>query len=255
LITSPNNCLDNVRVAAPCSVSWESMSGTNVVRFCDQCELHVYDFSQLTREEAESLVAGTEGRICGRLYRRADGTILTKDCPAGLRAIRRRVGRMATAAVAALLSLGANVFGQNITRASREGAGEQRATLKRTFLGRRPQEGHATFMGVVTDTQGSVIADAEVTITNEKTKHRRSVKSDADGQFKFGLLEPGSYTLSIESPGFETYAREHLSLHSNEELRFDVTLNVGATMGVILCEEPPSKGIVIDGVRISINED
>lgn len=253
-MTSPNNRLDRARVAAPCSVSWESMSGTNAVRFCDQCELHVYDFSQLTREEAESLVARTEGRICGRLYRRADGTILTKDCPVGLRAFRRRVGRMATAAVAALLSLGASVLGQNITRTSGEDAGEQRMTLKRTFLGGRPQEGRATFWGVVADPLGAAIADAEVTITNEKTKHQRSVKSSADGQFKFGLLEPGSYSLIIESPGFQTYTREHLSLHSNEELRFDVTLGAGE-MGVIVCEEPPSKGIVIDGIRISINED
>jgi hypothetical protein len=254
-MTSPKNLLDNARVASPCSASWESMSGTKAARFCEQCELHVYDFSQMTRAEAEALVARTEGRICGRLYRRADGTILTKDCPVGLRAFRRHVGRMATAAVAALLSLGASVLGRNITRASVEGAGDQRATLKRTFLGLPAQEGRATFQGIIEDSHGSVVAGATATLLNEKTKHKRTVTSDDEGQFKFGLLEPGIYMLTIESPGFQTYTHQHLSFHSNEEMRFDVTLEAGATMGLIICEQPPSKGIMIDGVRVSINED
>jgi hypothetical protein len=84
----------------------------------------------------------------------------------------------------------------------------------------------------------------------------RTVKTDAHGQFKLGLLEPGSYTVKITYPGFREFQREHLTLSSNQDLRFDVMLNVGsAVMGVLVCEEPPSKGIIIDGVRVSINED
>jgi hypothetical protein len=231
------------------------MTGTDAARFCDQCELHVYDFSQMTRVEAEALVSHTEGRICGRLFRRADGKILTKDCPVGLRAFRRRVGRITAASFAALLSLGASVLGQNIMRTTKESTGAHSATLKRTFLGLHPQEGRATLWGFITDPTNSVVVDAKATIINEKTKHERAVKSAADGQFKFGLLEPGTYTLKVEFNGFQTYVREHLSLHSNEDLRLDITLEASALTGVIFCEEPPSKGIVIDGVRISINED
>src|SRR5262245_5564716 len=99
------NVLDRIRVASPCDVRWESMSGTERARFCSECRLHVYDFSQLTRKEAIDLVTKTEGRICGRLHRRADGTILTRDCPVGLRALRRRVARIAGASLAALLGL------------------------------------------------------------------------------------------------------------------------------------------------------
>jgi hypothetical protein len=231
------------------------MSGANSVRFCEQCQLRVYDFSQLTRREAESLVARTGGRICGRLYRRADGTVLTKDCPVGLRAFRRRVGRTAAASLAALLSLAANVFGQNITRAKSVGASDRRATLSRAFLRLHPQEGRATFWGVVTDPAGAAVARAKATILNEQTKYQRTIEADDKGQFKFGLLEPGLYTLNIEAAGFQTYMRKNLSLHSNEELRFDITLEAGAVMDIIVCDEPPSKGIMIDGVRVSINED
>jgi hypothetical protein len=232
------------------------MSGDDEVRFCDQCQLHVYDISRLTRPQAEALISRTEGRICARLYRRSDGTVLTKDCPVGLRAFRRRVAGMTAAAVTALLSLSASVLGQPIARTSRTDSFNQRATSTRTFYGLKPQEGRATFWGVVTDPNGAAIANATATIINRKTKYKRTVKSDDDGQFKFGLLEPGSYTLKIESPGFHEYVEEHLDLHSNEDLRFDVSLNIGeATVGVVVYEEPPSKGIVIDGVRITINED
>jgi hypothetical protein len=73
------------------------MTGDNRVRFCTECRLHVYNFAELTRTEAEDLLRTTEGRLCGRLYRRADGTVITKDCPVGLRAVRRRVAKIATA--------------------------------------------------------------------------------------------------------------------------------------------------------------
>ena len=85
--------IDRARIATPCPVSWEQMTGDDRVRFCDQCELHVYNISELTRIEAETLIASTEGRICARLYRRADGSVITKDCPVGLRALRMRVSK------------------------------------------------------------------------------------------------------------------------------------------------------------------
>ncbi|MCM3903645.1 MAG: hypothetical protein ND866_18245, partial [Pyrinomonadaceae bacterium] len=91
------NPLDHVRIAAPCKVDWEQMIGTERVRFCGQCKLNVYNLSSMTKTEAESLIAQTEGRLCVRFYRRTDGSILTKNCPVGLRAMRQRVAYFAKA--------------------------------------------------------------------------------------------------------------------------------------------------------------
>jgi hypothetical protein len=102
--------LDRVTVAAPCGVGWENMVGDERVRFCGQCSLNVYNLSGMTKSEAERLVAQAEGRLCIRYYRRADGTILTKDCPVGLRAIRRRAARVATACASAALSFFAGLL-------------------------------------------------------------------------------------------------------------------------------------------------
>ena len=102
--------LDRVTVAAPCNVGWENMVGDERVRFCGQCSLNVYNLSGMTKSEAERLVAQAEGRLCVRFYRRADGTILTKDCPVGLRAVRKRAARVATASASAVLSFFAGLL-------------------------------------------------------------------------------------------------------------------------------------------------
>src|SRR5689334_15547988 len=82
--------LDSVAVASPCAADWNQMRGDDRVRFCGQCQLHVYNLSDMSRREAETLINTHEGRLCGRFFRRADGTVLTRDCPVGVRAVRRR---------------------------------------------------------------------------------------------------------------------------------------------------------------------
>jgi hypothetical protein len=99
-----NNPLDQVRIAAPCKAAWEQMIGTERVRFCGLCNLNVYNLSSMTKTEAESLIARTEGRLCVRFYRRTDGSILTDNCPVGLRMIQRRLSHLARAASATVLS-------------------------------------------------------------------------------------------------------------------------------------------------------
>lgn len=92
-----NNPLADVQVAAPCKADWNQMMGDERVRFCSECSLNVYNLSRMTRSEAEALIARSEGRLCVKFYRRYDGSIITRDCPIGLRAIRRRVSYVAKA--------------------------------------------------------------------------------------------------------------------------------------------------------------
>ena len=95
--------LNNVTVAAPCPADWDSMIGSERTRFCRQCELNVYNLSAMSRHEAESLIARSEGRLCVRFYRRKDGSIITQDCPVGLRALKQRASRIKRAVAASVL--------------------------------------------------------------------------------------------------------------------------------------------------------
>jgi hypothetical protein len=83
------------------------MAGSECARFCTSCGLNVYNLSAMTREEAEALILQKEGRLCVRFFQRDDGTVMTTDCPVGVRAwyVRLRVV-VAFAATLLLLALG-----------------------------------------------------------------------------------------------------------------------------------------------------
>ena len=97
--------LSSVRIASPCPARWEDMVGDARVRHCAQCDLDVHNFSEMTDEETEKVLAKlVEGRVCARFYRRRDGTILTRDCPIGIAAARKRL-LLATSRLAAAVGL------------------------------------------------------------------------------------------------------------------------------------------------------
>ena len=89
---------DGIRVASPCRADWNDMVGDDRVRFCGDCGKNVFNVSAMARDEAEALVRETQGDVCIRLYRRADGTLLTSDCPVGVRKARTRKAAAATLA-------------------------------------------------------------------------------------------------------------------------------------------------------------
>jgi hypothetical protein len=100
--------LDQIEIASPCTVSWETMNGDDLVRHCSQCSLSVYNISEMSKSEAETLVRVKEGRLCIRMYKRFDGTVITNDCPVGLRKLKQSlqlISRAAAALLTFLLSL------------------------------------------------------------------------------------------------------------------------------------------------------
>jgi hypothetical protein len=101
-MTNATSLLDGIRIAKPCPANWDEMTGDDRVRHCASCKLDVYDISSMKRDEAESFLAARvgKGRTCIRFYQRADGTILTQDCPVGVRAAWKKVTWAAAALVA-----------------------------------------------------------------------------------------------------------------------------------------------------------
>jgi hypothetical protein len=97
--------LDDVKIATPCHARWEDMIGDDRVRFCGKCQKDVFNLSAMAREEAETLLRERSGSMCARLYRRPDGTVLTADCPVGVRA--KRVRRLAFVALGGGMTAGA----------------------------------------------------------------------------------------------------------------------------------------------------
>ncbi|MFA6210221.1 MAG: hypothetical protein WCT03_16960 [Candidatus Obscuribacterales bacterium] len=98
--------MKNIMIASPCTVDWNTMDGDDHVRVCGACKHNVYDTSKLTSKEIIDLMA-RDSNACLKIYRRADGTLLTEDCPFGLRTIRRgarKVSKIAASLWALALS-------------------------------------------------------------------------------------------------------------------------------------------------------
>ena len=108
-MSSKQSPLNNIHIASPCSADWAGMIGTDRKRYCGECKLNVYNLSGMSTTEAEDLLTQSEGRLCVRYFRRADGTILTKNCPVGWAKVKERVSRVATAAFSLLMTLFAGV--------------------------------------------------------------------------------------------------------------------------------------------------
>jgi hypothetical protein len=93
----------SLRVASPCDASWETMTGDERMRHCGSCERTVYNLAGMSRVEIDALLAAREGSICARFYQRFDGTVLTADCPRGVRARAVAVASTVAALICAFL--------------------------------------------------------------------------------------------------------------------------------------------------------
>jgi hypothetical protein len=90
LSIAPDNrsLTEKIAIAAPCSVSWETMIGDEKTRLCGGCSKNVYNLSAMSQSEAESFLQKTNELPCLKFYRRQDGTIIFENCPKGLRKLR-----------------------------------------------------------------------------------------------------------------------------------------------------------------------
>ena len=227
--------LDHLRVATPCPISWEEMVGDSRVRFCVHCRLSVYNISALSRIEAETLIASTEDRLCARLFRRADGTLLTKDCPVGLRALRLGVTKRAATVFAAVVSLSAAAFGQQTS--SKEGRISSRPQTLTTLMTATSDPTATVLSGTVLDSYGAVIPGAKVTVTNALTTGISKTSTNDAGRFEFASLPAGKYSIKIEQPGFKTLQVKNINIEKDKLTKLDLFLQLSGeveTVGVLV---------------------
>jgi hypothetical protein len=227
------------------------MSGDERVRFCDRCNLHVYNIARLTRKETEALIANTEGRICARIFHRSDGTIMTKDCPVGLRAIRRQGAKVAGAVCAAVLSICSTALPR--TRPGLSTPQPRPSERINTGLTISPMIS-ALVGGAITDPNGDPIKNAVVTLINLQTNQQQTTRTDRKGRYRFQVSEFGSYNIKVHTPYFQLYELT-LPLHLSDDVRLDISLMIQGVTGVVVIQAPPRTGYDLDGVHIRANDE
>ena len=81
--------------------------------------------------------------------------------------------------------------------------------------------------GLVTDTTGSVVAGAGVTLTRTATAETRHSATNADGLYSFPLIEPGEYKLDVTLSGFKSTTVSSINVVYQQRARIDVKLEIG----------------------------
>ena len=86
----------------------------------------------------------------------------------------------------------------------------------------------ATVSGTVTDITGGVLPGAEVTAIHEPTDEVTTGFTDGTGKYQLTGLQPGSYTLTVSMPGFQTGTHINVELTSDQPALLDFVLELEA---------------------------
>jgi hypothetical protein len=95
------------------------------------------------------------------------------------------------------------------------------------------QSTDGTILGAVTDSSGSAIPAAQVTITNAQTNVGRSVVTDNLGSYEVVGLLPGTYDVLVEAQGFQSSVQRGFVLDARASIRVDAELVVGQVQSKI----------------------
>lgn len=221
--------ISNIRIASPCPADWKKMVGDERVRYCAECNLNVYNLSAMTERQALQFLGDNSGkRVCLRLYRRADGTIITQDCPWGFRALKRRATRIASALFSAVLSV-------SIAKA-------QPVTQQNPQPTKEGRERQSSLAITVVDPQGAILPNAQVILAGPKTKpgpQTTGVTNDM-GKAEFLSLAPGEYAITVTAKYFITERQSGLLLEAGSSSNLVIKMKI----------DPKASTTVVVGIMV-----
>jgi Carboxypeptidase regulatory-like domain len=111
----------------------------------------------------------------------------------------------------------------------------------------------ATLSGTVTDTSGSVIPNAKVTLTNDSTGEVRNVVTNVDGYFVYPALLAGSYSVNVEAPGFKSLIQHGITLNTGDVRKIpNLALEVGTAQETVTVQASTQIIPVEGGQRAAI---
>ncbi|HZI58001.1 MAG TPA: carboxypeptidase-like regulatory domain-containing protein [Verrucomicrobiae bacterium] len=227
--------LTKLHIASPCPANWEKMIGDERVRHCSECNLNIYNISAMAEAQAIQLIAKNQGqRVCLRLYRRADGTVMTQDCPWSLRAMTRKISRLAAAVLTAIMS---------VTIAMAKGK-PQPATCECT----QSQQKESGIKLIVVDQHGAVIPKAEITLIKQAAKEAITGITGDSGEWNRPSVAAGQYQITVTSPGFRKFSSV-IDVREEALLRLKVKLPVA---DVNVTVEVKAEPMVVMGTSIGV---
>ena len=94
----------------------------------------------------------------------------------------------------------------------------------------------AAINGFVTDSTGVVVPGADVVATNGHTNAEHPVRTSEGGYYVITTLPIGTYTVTVDVPGFKTGVAENITLQVQQRAKIDFALEVGELTEVVTVE-------------------
>jgi hypothetical protein len=95
------------------------------------------------------------------------------------------------------------------------------------------QAGRGAINGTITDSTGAIIPGVTVTLSNRATGFTQHAVTTAAGLYSFISLNPGQYTVTANQKGFESIARNNVSVTVDQVTAVNIALPVGAATEVV----------------------
>lgn len=114
------------------------------------------------------------------------------------------------------------------------------------------QESRGAITGRVTDPQGAVVPNAQVIVTNTQTNESRRSVTNETGYYEVNFLEPSTYTVSVEAPGFKRLVRSGITVSVGTRLEINLSLEIGAVAETVqvTAEAPLLETTTASGGRV-----
>ncbi len=94
-------------------------------------------------------------------------------------------------------------------------------------------QGLGSIAGRVLDPNGAAIASARVVILQEGTGFSRTATADADGLYVIPSLEPATYSIAVDAPGFSTSKQSGIVLLADQTLTVNLSMKLGSTTEIV----------------------
>jgi hypothetical protein len=101
------------------------------------------------------------------------------------------------------------------------------------------QDYRATVQGLITDSSGASVPGAQITLLNVKTGVSKVEPSSGQGEYRFGLVEPGMYQVTAEMRGFSKVIAENVRVEISGDITINLTLQPGAVSQAVVVTANP----------------
>ena len=89
-------------------------------------------------------------------------------------------------------------------------------------------------IGVVTDSTGAVVRNAQVSLTETNTGLVLKAKTNSSGNYFFSPIKTGTYTVSASAPGFATTEERDIIVHVTDRLNIPLNLKPGSVSETVV---------------------